>query len=100
MAEIDTAVLDKRIKDAAPASGEGTMDPVVPTSDRQELADELGDGDPLDERIADAADYVPEELEETDADTGASARDDLAGQLNDKRSPLERRIEDADDAPG
>ena len=87
MAEIDSAALDKRIKDAAPASGEGTTDSVVPTSDRQQLADELGDGDPLDQRIANAADFNPNAPKEEGVDTGTSARDSLAGQLPEDDNP-------------
>lgn len=94
----DTAALDARIRDAAPATGDTT--PVVPPKpDQQQLADELGgESDSLDQRIADAEDFIPEEEEPKEEGGGSNAvHEELADQLP-KLNPLEKRLEDAEDA--
>lgn len=95
---IDTAVLDARIRDADPATGD-TTPAVPPKPDQQQLADGLGaEGDPLDQRIAAAKDFIPEEEGPKEEGDGFDAdRQELASQLPSVNR-MEKRLEDAEDA--
>lgn len=89
----DLAALDARIRDAVPATGDATP-AVLPKPDQQQLADELGaEGDPLDQRIADAEDFIPEE----EGGGSDAERRTLASQLPPVNR-MEKRLEDAEDA--
>lgn len=94
--KVDSAALGARLRDAVPATGE-TTPPVPPKPDQQQLVDELGaGGDPLDQRIADAEDYKPEE----EGGGSDAERQTLASQIPpvNRMERMEKRLEDAEDA--
>lgn len=87
------ASVNARLRDAAPVTGD-TSPAVPPKPDQQQLADELGaEGDPLDQRIADAEDFIPEE----EGGGSDAVHKELADRLP-RTNLLEKCLEDAEDA--